>query len=1552
MTLEELKECVEEILQKGDSKSFEELCKVSLKDYLLVRNDDFRVIRENRTTYISLRSNLNQTVEARLSDHSPDATDIADSTTDDWCVVNKKRTKRQQRQEPKPLAREIIPQRIDEDPLLKKFKDLIGKKEDRDLMFVSDHTQYTENPGKCMQDIVSMWNTPQRIKSHIVIGVEKTEGILQLHGTDKDFDVTFYSAEKLFCLDLFTMRPIYQCVTVVYDSKTFVIIEIASSCGKGQPSIVKHSFEQEKVTLKENELWYRKGSKSVVCPPTDLTIGSIYQWFTGATSLVSEQSLSTEVSLSENKKSIPTSDEQTEQLSEVKMPEISKDFAEFWQYVNAFKTNNSFILLSGDVSNQQLNLAKLSLVDWVAVYDFDVFSCSGGLFNAVQDSLEARRHVRIGTWREPPPCPTEDGTYWCFLRGRREISETRTDSNDGLIESAQSWFRTAKSGLIENCEQLASFSDNYAVFTVVILWPQKEELVSFIKKFLDRLVEILTHTPRIVVCLNEEPVTEMGQSQFKSLCYEYHQNIHICKLSFSQLCLGIGNHIFQEKPTIYQKELPVSSACTHLSPIIQEKDATWLKEDLDVLYLNNPYKKSSNDEKVIENETMKFYKGGTLHWFARYVKEDDSIDIERDVLKKLEETIQNHIEDYRASLVTVYHAPGSGGTTLAQKALWKFHKRIPCAQARAGTLLKSKDLQRKLSFIHDTTQLPVLLLIDGEEDTKVKYLCNTLKHTIILYLKRFPWNMQQLTEKHQKDKIYLSGRVSAKEAEKLAAKFGERCDHTKQKRLNKMRDEIVRKKRHHFMYEFGMTVYHHEFKGLVSYVEGYLQLENNTSDELLPWQRCLGYLSMVYFYGQTSVPCQFFAALFNKPSNYSMSQEDFPYPIPEFVIHESQERKKNTIRICHYEIAKEILEQLLCRSTKGKTKSRSHNLSNCACKSLASFCKEFIEYCSRKKTKDSAYSQNVKHILTKTFIHRDERDRGENEEQDTRKKQQVSQLLLDIPASKPLFTERLQILEKLSSSFPDDPNYHAHVGRFHAFCGPDNEKKAESRFKTAIKLCEEKNKGKKEEDFDDSMKSTLMHIYHMYGIVKKRRISSYTGRTQNDQVKLLSTEDLFNEKLRDLVQDAEMASDFFTKSRELTPDACDIFTHAFTSEIEVRLQICDYIMRHFKTKVDSDQIFCSFLESNADEDSKYFVETSIQKIERLILECYMDVNLETEDQTTLKRLVKWYNALFRRQILPEESMTADNEVSNIRLQITSLKLKHGAQNLSIEHVYDEDAFNEIISLYEQMFKLIQSQGTGETLGKKEIEYDYREWIFAIRQDLCRKTYQIEEVLVHVQNWHQLVRSPISTYYLFVLKSLLGFGTETIPGKTECLLAAIALQSELSKKNGLVIRPKYPREWLGISGEGIKILQTANRRIGLSENRETGRGLADLAVCKGTICHPNSSKLSGRIELDLKVSTVRVFYIPKRSKLEGPRYGGQRVEFNLAFSVEHGYEAFHVKLLKRHGCSSCSATVEFTSVDESLSCSCGEMIHKDSLNEVKPEQDDVVISDLETEVFEE
>ena len=258
--------------------------------------------------------------------------------------------------------------------------------------------------------------------------------------------------------------------------------------------------------------------------------------------------------------------------------------------------------------------------------------------------------------------------------------------------------------------------------------------------------------------------------------------------------------------------------------------------------------------------------------------------------------------------------------------------------------------------------------------------------------------------------------------------------------------------------------------------------------------------------------------------------------------------------------------------------------------------------------------------------------------------------------------------------------------------------------------------------------------------------------------------------------------------------------------------------------------------------------------------------------------------------------------------------------------------SEIVCLYEKNFNDIENYGLIGKPSKKVLDLDYREWIFAIRHDLFHKDYEVETVLLFVQQWYDQLRSPLSKFYLFVLKSLLGFGTKTVKGKTTCLLDAKALKEELSKASKIVVRSNYPREWLGRNEPGIKRLLPGNRfntRIGEENHPLRHR----FMICRGTIKHPNNKNLSGAIYFDLGIESVHVFFIPKVAELNGTRFAGRRVEFNIAFSFENGYDAYNVRLIKSYGCSNCSCRIEITSDKESLQCDCGTSVYRDDLSEV-------------------
>lgn len=1423
-----------------------------------------------------------------------------------------------------------------------KFISLLHTIEDGDHIFVPLLDTYKQNKFKFMLDIVSMWNTPQRINSYIALGIERNDKPPHtLMSLDDDVDDIFFQA--LFEDGYFTMRPKFKYHEVRYLDGKFGYIEIQSSHGCGQPCIVKKDAHQGNTILKEDDMWVRQGTVNKLCKPRDPTTVLVYQWFAEVGTSHKSFGRNSHPRLDTHLKNAGTSTNELDGGKEFEKDKASNSFDYFWEHVQCFKKDR-FVLISGDVQNRHKRLEAFSLVPWIAVYDFDIHSMSDGLLNAMKDSLERKRSLHLTTWRDQAQVLSEQATCWCSMRGRRDISESRTDEKTGEIEDAMMWSRQTQGGVKANCEQLAIFSEDYPVITAVMLWPENEKLIPIFQKIVCQLNDHLFVPPRVVVVMSNEPVSESARKRFDIFIEDYKDNIAVCQIELEEICLGLMNRMINKSPQKQNLTLPTADGCNDLS--LTDKDTAWLKEDLEVLFIDNPYS-GQTDEGEVKDAIDAFYRGVPLHWRIRYECTSVQIDIERDKMKRLEAAVKAHVENYKTVVITLFHSPGSGGTTLAQSVLWKFHSKYPCVHLKLRSATSTDELSRRVSFLNRKTQLPVIMLTDGEEESKVLYLSKRLHYTIIIYVKRYPYKVQNDINE---SKVFLEGYVSPSEATKLSAKFGENCDERKKKALERLSQDIHLQKQEHHLYEFGLTRFHHEFQGIVSFVQGYLQLEMNPSNELLPWQRCLGYLALIYYYGQASVPCQFFAKLMNKPLNYNLSLEDFPHQFTQFVTFDRNQGKKDYIRICHYLVAKEILEQILSRYSDLKD-VRTDTLGKVASRNLSKFCIEFIEYAAGKKMRSGTQASTVKFILTKTFIFReDSRESGDNDDQ-KRKRPLLSRLLMDIPSDQPLFTERLKVLVKLTSSFPDDPNFLAHLGRFYAFCRLDDEVNAEKYSKQAVALCQKQIEGRTLDSVDDSTRQTLMHVYHMYAHIKRKAISRYTGWSMTDKAPIRTKTDQFEERLKELVSMADTACLYYKMSREATPETHCAYVYAYTDEIKVRLQICEFVKKQ-QRKQSGSELITSFFESDASRSVKSFITRSVHVIENLIMECYMDFELLNEEIQSLQHLVMWYNSLFQEKAIALDTLSQsnddDDDINNRCLQIALIKLKYGAKSTfgNIQNVMDEDDVNKIVHLLEEIFEQTERYGFTSTYGKHELERDFRDWIYAIRHDCFKKNYDVESVLSRLQLWQDKTNSPLSRYYIFITKSLLGFGSDDDSGKTECLMEAETCKEEVVKMKRLIIRPKYPREWLGRHGKGIRRLLSGKRFIGnnsLTCEKET-MGFhvqpSTLAVCKGTILAPNTNRIGSYIAFDLGVSTVKVFFLPKVANLEGSRYVGHRVEFNLAFSIEHGYEAYNVTLLKYYGCPNCSARLEFTSGTTELYCKCGSPVYKDELNESRVENIDM------------
>ena len=1132
--------------------------------------------------------------------------------------------------------------------------------------------------------------------------------------------------------------------------------------------------------------------------------------------------------------------------------------SDFASAVDHFRKGH-FVLVSGESLTASAKLETLACVPWVSVYDFDMYSRKRGLLSCVENIIKKKRYFSVCTWQDPSSKVTESGTQWHCLKGLSEIADSK------VSDEPAKWFKETKTELNAICRNLANFANFCTVLKIVILWPEDENKARYVYKFLSVLNAELESFKLIIVCSDNTKTQESKSYNILSLLMdEYPQDAVKFTMHLDQLCIEVENISAdsQEKAQI-KYTLPTEEG--HSNHYIHDTDAAWLRENLDVLYEQNPFAQNPLDVEVLADLSNDFFHGGTLQWTTWYALGSGHLEVERDIMICIKDHIKKHEGTYKNVLITLFHAPGGGGTTFAQRILWEYHNSIPCVEVK--TITTVEGITEKIKFLYEKTKLPVLMLVDGEDKESVNQLVKHLHFipTILLYIKRYsdPFPDKDICKNY--NTFWLKGSVTADEANKLAMKFADRCDDDGvKKQLFRISKDVCKRAVSHYVYEFGMTVYDSSFKGIGSFVRGYLCLNKNPSDALSQAQTILAYLSLVYYYGHSFVPCQFFGHLLCLQRNYVVDMEDFPHPVKLFVVQDSHVRSH--IRICHQSVAKEVLEHVLNPSNKDP---QVEGLSTVAKKDLKKLCVNFIKYASHKKTKSSIISETIRRILTQTFIHRDSKHVDKNKSK-FEKKDLFSRILTDVDNDQP-YTDRLEILKQLTESFPEDPDFQAHLGRFYLYCRPNEDDEAEVCFKRALELCRKQIVGKDRKDL------RLMRIYHMYGMIFKKRMSCCIKTKKS---KLRSFDEFMSTTER-IITEAQNACEHFRLSRERTPLGRD--NYALASEIMVRLDVCDFIQKNYKHGEITD-----FLSQLPDHKATKFIQDTIFKVENLLRDIYSVDNPNIIDE--YRKAYIRYQEVFRKQIDELAKLFQPNDCSSRRFTIAAIKLKYLSNASDRSSVFEgdmsKDDVEHLVSLYENGF-----QEADMSEYKRQLDMDYIEWLFAVRNPVFQKCYSVEKVLKQIRTWNKTVHSPSSLFYLFICTSLVGFGRNFKKGNFNVLKEAKQLKDDLLTLDKSQWRPQYLHEWVGKDDDGIIKCLITNRHVDLRNMYP----LPQLAICKGTICHPNTSKRTGYIDLDLEDTqvSIKVFFIPSEASFHGSRFAGERVQFYLSFTFEHGYQAFRV-----------------------------------------------------------
>ena len=953
-----------------------------------------------------------------------------------------------------------------------------------------------------------------------------------------------------------------------------------------------------------------------------------------------------------------------------------------------------FILLCGTLPYTVPNLNALSTAPWIAVYDFDVSSRDTGLLAYMETGLRNTRGVSVLTWMDPHTGVTERGTQWWSLRGR--LDEPASDLSD---LPPMKWIKKVCNKVDKLCMELARFGQDYTILNMLVLWPNSEEERRCMQIFLFELQKRVQAQPSILLCFTDPEVDHFNTSEVQSIVEDSEDRVLKFFISLEELCIEIEHVTISTDPGKCQYQLPSGEGECSVSP----DQAAWLRQDVEVLYLRSPHTGLTGEDLQLEREN--FFRGGTIHWFARYDTGNSSFDVERSTSETVTTHIQRaYIDQHRGGVVHLLHAPGSGGTTMSQRILFDLRKVTPCAQVMRNTGSSTEAIVERLTFLSTFAHMPVVALFDGEDEQKLRHLRLMLRRYPVVFLcvKRYPYpiDCSRLSIEH-KSEFYLPGTVTKRESRNLVLQFGNHCSGAEGKlRALQTLDRDVQQDHHnHQMFEYGMTVFNHEFKGVGAYVRGYLQVEQSDLQGLQSWQKCLGYLSLCYYYAHCSLPCRFIGGLIEEVPDSILAVHDLPYWV-RMLVTDATEGRRGFVRIMHFTIAVEILEQLLNHDG---PRSGDENLSSGAKQNLHTFCLEFL---NQVVTDGEQASDVLRSVLTETFILRNSREIMEDDAESSRKPQ-FSQIMLDLD-SHPPYRGRLEVLLRLCEICPDDANLRAHLGRFYSLCRPEEEDLAEETFKKAVQLATET---------DHTSKTDLAYIYHMYGCFLRRKIHR-------------STTDEYFSSVASIITDAERACEMFTSCRFSAP--ADIRqAHQYFTEVDVRLQVCRLIDWYCQGG------FQALLSQQQTTTPEYrFVKDSILEIQDLLNECFSSLELDDSEMEDLHKRIKRFNATFKGYVTQLQALVVDDAVTSLRLKITAKKLlfqQADDRRLLVQNPHmPSEVIDFVVSTLEQIF----SHSSPQHKLNEKLELDYREWILAIRHPnfrQVRKSFRKHRRLWLLQN---------------------------------------------------------------------------------------------------------------------------------------------------------------------------------------------------------------------------
>nr|XP_033787021.1 LOW QUALITY PROTEIN: sterile alpha motif domain-containing protein 9-like [Geotrypetes seraphini] len=460
---------------------------------------------------------------------------------------------------------------------------------------------------------------------------------------------------------------------------------------------------------------------------------------------------------------------------------------------------SAYILVTNKSHESQIkHLEFLKEIQWFAVLEFDPESMSNGVCQSYSKSRAANLHFP-DQYKDIDNSNSEKletlnlfkQTSWIFCNGRSDL-----DSEEYRPLPPRLWHKE-RAGTVRKLISFLSREDILPKrkFLVVLL------LLSTVDDPGDPIIETFCtfyqemNGTDDILCICEDKKAFQGWKdllQARSITRDEIVDRCISNLSLEE----INGTVLKLKSVTQsvRRFLPSSGSA---STVLNKKDEDFMTA-LEILCENECEHTELEKDKAKFNDFKKgqeehFYRGGKVSWWNFYFssKNYSGPFIKRDRYEKLERLIKS-LRQWQScvKVITLYHHPGCGGTTLAMHVLWELRKTFRCAIIKNKTV-DFVEIGRQVTnlitygFTKQQDYLPVLLLADDfEEEGSVYILQNYIQaavaekyirfeHPLVIILNCLRSQNPDENSKDHPNSVALKHSLSSKEQRSFEEKLKE-----------------------------------------------------------------------------------------------------------------------------------------------------------------------------------------------------------------------------------------------------------------------------------------------------------------------------------------------------------------------------------------------------------------------------------------------------------------------------------------------------------------------------------------------------------------------------------------------------------------------------------------------------------------------------------------------------------------------------------------------------------------------------------------------------------